>query len=106
MTEPSETRLVLWVLAQLCEHYPDSLFVRQNVAAVSAGDRFVRAGTPGQADIRGCHRGHYIELEVKRPGKKQQPNQRAHEARVTKAGGTYAVVCNPLEAFAIVDTLQ
>ena len=105
MTGPNETRIMLWVLAQLRDRYPDSLFERQNVVVAQAGDRFVKAGTAGQADIRGCYRGRYVELEVKTPTGKQSPAQRQRELNIRRAGGTYAVVHNPAEAFAVVDAL-
>lgn len=103
--KPNETRIMLWVLAQLQERYPNDLWERQNVVAAQAGDRFIKAGTAGQADLRGCHRGRYVELEVKRPGEKQTPEQREREKNILRAGGTYAVVHSPTEAFAVVDAL-
>lgn len=96
---------MLWILAQLQERYPDDLWERQNVIVAKAGKRFIKAGTTGQADIRGCHRGLYVELETKRPGEKQTPKQIQREIDVKRAGGVYAVVHNPKEAFAAVETL-
>lgn len=101
----SETRIVSWILAQLKDRYPDGLWERQNVIAAQAGDRFVKAGTKGQADIRGLCQGHYFELEVKRPGKTQSEDQIKRQKIINAAGGSYAVVNNPTEAFAIVDRL-
>jgi hypothetical protein len=105
MSKPSETRIVLWILAQLKERYPDSIWERQNVVAAQAKDRFVKAGTKGQGDIGGCHAGWFVELEVKRPGEAQRPEQKVRQEEVRRAGGVYAVVHNPTEAFAIVDAL-
>jgi len=103
--KPSETRLMLWILAQLCERYPDDLWERQNVLRAQAGKRFIKANTIGSADIKGCHRGRFVELEVKRPGETQTPEQVDRQADVIRAGGVYAVVHNPTEAFAVVDAL-
>lgn len=105
MSGPNETRLLLWILAQLKDRYPDSHWRRQNVIAAQAEDRFVKAGTAGQADIIGCHQRLYVELEVKKPEGAQSKKQRDYEALVVRAGGVYAVVRNPTEAFAVVDAL-
>lgn len=103
MTGPSETVIVRYIIAQLSEKYPNDIWERQNVVMAQAVDRVIRAGTVGQADIRGCHAGRYIELEVKKVGKKQTPAQLQRQINVTRAGGTYAVVHSPQEAFAIVE---
>lgn len=105
MSGPNETRIQSWILVQLKERYPDSLFDRQNVIAAEGATRFIRSGTPGQGDIRGCHKGRYIELEVKRPGKGQSKKQKERQADVTRAGGIYAVVNDKHDAFAVVDAL-
>lgn len=105
MSGPTETRIMLWILAQLDDKYPDGLWERQNVVAAQAGDRFIKANKKGSADIRGCYKGRYIELEVKRPGEGQTPAQKQRQIDVTRAKGIYAVVHNPTEAFAIVNAL-
>lgn len=107
---PSETRILLYILAQLRERYPDSLWERQNVIAAHAGDRFLRANTVGSADIRGCHTGRhragiYIEFEVKTPTGRQTPSQKKRQEVVTRAGGVYAVVRSLDEALAVVAAL-
>jgi hypothetical protein len=100
----SETRIVHWIIAQLRARYPRGLWERQNVVAMEAGkDRFIKAGTKGQADIRGLYRGFYFELEVKKPGGVQSEVQHEREAKIMDAGGYYAVIHSPSEAFAIVD---
>lgn len=104
-TGPSETRILLYILAQLRERYPDSLWERQNVIAAHAGDRFLRANTVGSADIRGCHRSRYIEFEVKTPTGRQTPSQKKRQEVVTRAGGVYAVVRSLDEALAVVVAL-
>lgn len=102
-TPVSETRIMTWVLAQLQEHYPEGLWERQNVVVAQAGDRFVSAGTIGQADIRGLYHGIYFEFEVKREGKKQTPAQVRRQNNINDAGGVYAVVHRPQEAFDVVN---
>lgn len=110
MSEPSEKRYQDWILAKLMERYPESLWERQNVVAAKArgrdgSTRFIKAGTKGQGDIRGCHEGWYIELEVKRPGESQRKEQRDRQEVIRRAKGVYAVVSHPNEAFAVVDAL-
>ena len=109
---PSEKMILNYILAQLKLRYPPpySLWERQNTVAVAGEDdkgnsRFIRAGTPGQADIKGCHKGRFIELEVKRPGEEQTAKQRVRQEVVRGAGGIYAVCFCPADAFAVVDSL-
>ncbi len=99
----SETRIVSWILAGLKERYPIGVWDRQNVIVAQTATRFVKSGTKGQADIRGCYRGHYYEFAVKKPGEYQTKDQIKRQAAILRAGGTYAVVHNPDEAFAIID---
>jgi hypothetical protein len=98
----AETRVMLWILAQLRERYPNGLWERQNVIVAHTKSRVVKAGTPGQGDIRGIYRGHYYEFEVKKPGGGRSENQIKRQDDVTRAGGTYGIVHNPDEAFALV----
>lgn len=104
-TGPNETRIMLYILAQLSEKYPNSLFERQNVIAAQAGERFVKANKKGSADIRGCHKGVYLEIEVKRPGEAQTSAQRARQVVIRRAEGVYGVAHNLDEALAIVGAI-
>ena len=66
---------------------------RQNTGAMQVGDRFVRFGINGAADITGvlaC--GMRLELEVKRPGGKQSKDQRRFQGVMDAMGALYAVV--------------
>ncbi len=105
MTAPSETRILLYILAQLRQRYPSGIWERQNVLAAQAGNRFVRAGTPGQGDIKGIYKGRLVELEVKSAKGRQSKKQKAREAKITQAGGVYAVVRNLDDALAVVAAL-
>ena len=105
-TGPSETRIMLYILAQLRDRYPQGLWERQNVVAVRARDRFIKAGTKGAGDIRGTWKGRTIELEVKRPGQKQSKAQKTRQQNITAAGGLYAVVHSLDEALAVVENLK
>jgi hypothetical protein len=102
MTQLNETRLMLYILAQLRLRHPDGLWERQNVIVAQAGPRTVRAGTPGQGDIKGCYHGRYIEIEVKTAAGRQSPEQRKRQADVTRAGGIYVVARSLDDALAAV----
>jgi hypothetical protein len=106
MTAPNETRIMLYILAQLRVRFPGGLWERQNVLVAKAGTRTVRAGTVGQGDIRGCYRGRYIEIEVKTPTGRQSPEQRKREHDVTAAGGVYVVAHSLEEALAAIGGIQ
>ena len=54
---------------------------------------FVRYGAVGSPDIIAIHKGLFIGIECKVPGKKQSEDQIKFEAKVKKAGGNYMVVC-------------
>lgn len=55
------------------------------------GSRFME---PGIADIIACVNGHFLAIEVKRPGAKNEQSevQKVHERNVIKSGGTYLLV--------------
>lgn len=105
MTGPSETRILLYILAQLRKRYPDGLWERQNVVVAQADERVIRANTVGSADIRGCYKSRYIELEVKTPSGRQTPSQKQRQDNIKRAGGIYAIVHNLDEALAVVQAL-
>ena len=55
------------------------------------GSKFME---PGISDIVACLDGHFLGIEVKAPGKKNQQSeqQKVHERNVIKSGGTYLLV--------------
>jgi hypothetical protein len=56
------------------------------------GDRKVRFGVPGQADIHGILPGGlFLAIEVKSPTGQQSAEQRAYQAMVEKFGGVYVL---------------
>lgn len=58
----------------------------------SAGGRVVRFGVPGQADLSGILPGGLrLEIEVKRPGCPQTPEQRAFQRMIQRFGGVYVL---------------
>lgn len=44
-------------------------------------------GKSGVADIIACVNGHFVSIEVKRPGKPATPRQRTRMKEIEKAGG-------------------
>lgn len=64
---------------------------RANTGAVSTGERFVRFGPKGQADIIGCYRGRFLACEVKQAGKRPTAEQVAFLAAINQAGGITCV---------------
>jgi hypothetical protein len=52
---------------------------------------FVRFGTPGSPDIIVVDKGIFIGIEVKRPGGKLSPHQKAFCDALLQAGGRYVV---------------
>lgn len=67
---------------------------RNNTGAVKRGNRFIRFGHPGSADILGCMPpdGRLLAIEVKMPGRYPSPKQRNFLAEITRAGGIAGVV--------------
>lgn len=85
-----EIRLTAYILAQL-NLLPRCYFWRQNTGVAQAGDRSIRFGVPGQADITGVANGRRVEIEVKSETGRLRPEQRAFQSRVTEAGALYLV---------------
>lgn len=116
----SETTLVNETLLLLSEHCGDYLTVwRQNTGAVKVGDRFVRYGIPGQADITGIighrmniqsasmigFRGWRVEIECKTLTGRLRASQKAFRAMIERHGGVYLVIRSPGEALARILTI-
>ena len=65
---------------------------RANVLAARMGDRFVRAGVPGQADLTGilCD-GKRLEIEIKSDRGRQTEDQRNFQRMIERFGGVYVL---------------
>ena len=91
MIEPSETRLMLLILARL-QQLPQSYFFRANTGAARvAGGRVVRFGEKGQADIIGVLCGRFVGVETKTKSGRLSKDQQIWGERVITAGGVYIV---------------
>lgn len=66
---------------------------RMNTGATRAGERFIRFGTPGMADIIGIYPGgRFLAVETKSPKGRLRPTQEVWLGRVRDAGGVALVV--------------
>ena len=82
-------------------------FVRQNVAAfrirdARTGDRFLRCGVKGQADLWGVVHGWHVEIEVKTPKGRQSESQAAWEEKIRSHGGLY-FICDRVDRLDRID---
>lgn len=73
--------------------HPRIALWRQNTGAARIGNRFVRFGLKGAADLCGVisPEGRALFIEVKSPTGKQSPEQHAFERLVTKHGALYVL---------------
>jgi hypothetical protein len=90
---------------------PEGVWWRNNLGtALLNGGARVRygIGNPGGADLIGIFRGRFVAIEVKRPGRKQTPDQRMFQDLVERKRGIYAVVRSVEEAEAaeVLETLR
>lgn len=88
--EPSEATRQAAILKYL-QARPDVFAWRNSVGAAQLGDRHIRFGLPGSADILAVWRGRFLAVEVKAARGKQSPKQQAFERRVVGAGGLYVL---------------
>ena len=85
VASPEGHRLVLW---------------RNNCGVAVTRNATIRygVGNPGGADLIGLYRGRFVAVEIKRPGKKQTPEQLLFASLVRRTGGIYAVIHSVEEA--------
>lgn len=102
-----------YLLLHIAREFPGLDVWRANVVAAKAGQRFVRAGEPGQADLTGVsgrwckcgyprdqHTGNHefiptgrsVWIEIKYGHDRQNQAQRDFERRVTRLGALY-IIC-------------
>lgn len=91
MKNPREGDLVKACLAYLTlQNIPAW---RMNTGATRVGERFIRFGTPGMADIIGIYPGgRFLAVETKSPKGRLRPTQEVWLQRVRDAGGVALVV--------------
>ena len=79
------------LLIRIPEQFPNVRVWRSNVLVARAGDRIVRAGLTGQADISGIGgpRGVRLEIEVKAGKDRISPAQENFCAMIRRHGGIY-----------------
>lgn len=93
MATKRESRLQRRIRKRLEAAFPRSHWFKVH------GGPFQPAGLP---DLVGCVEGRYCGLEVKRPGERASPVQRATIARLKRAGAISGVVTSVAEAIATV----
>jgi len=65
---------------------------RANTGVARIGDRVVRFGVPGQADLTGIlPDGRRLEVEMKSPGRTQTEDQRNFQRMIERFGGIYVL---------------
>jgi len=84
------------VILEVNRVFKDSVTIwRNNTGAFHDGERLIKFGIPGQADISGIIKplGCRLEIEVKRPGGRQSEAQKNFQRMITDHGGLY-LLCN------------
>jgi hypothetical protein len=81
------------LLIEIPERFPGCRVWRQNVVAAKAGNRFVRAGLPGMADISGIAppSGARIEIEVKAGRDTMSESQEDWRKMIIETGGIHII---------------
>ena len=93
-----EAAALIEVLQALRAHPAVSWCERQNSGAAKVGQRFIRFGWPGCADILGqMKNGRFLACEVKAPKGKLRPEQVIFLERIRAAGGVAFVARNCLD---------
>ena len=91
MKKRTEQSLVRQIMAYL-SYVPNLRVWRSNTGAAWHGDRIVRYGMPGSADISGIVRGgRRLEIEVKSQKGKLSKRQDEFGQMIKKMGGVYLV---------------
>ncbi len=95
-----ESALTKKIKKALQEEYPRDKWTKIH------GDGFQEAGI---SDLIGCHRGKFIAIEVKRPGKDYReptPRQKKYLADVKASGGFSSVITSVKEALDFVKSIK
>lgn len=88
------------ILLGLARHFRETVTVwRNNTGAFHDGNRLIKFGLPGQADISGIIKpyGCRLEIEVKRAGGRQSMNQKNFDRMIKSHGGLYLLCDGDIE---------
>lgn len=79
---------------------------RNNTGAAKAGNRLIRFGVPGAADISGLRlpAGQRVEIEVKTLTGRIRPEQRIYQAMIERFGGLYILARSVEDVTAVLGT--
>lgn len=102
MTEKTIQNSILRYLATV----PGLRAWRQNTGVARYGDRVIKFGVPGQADITGIYHGRRLEIECKSPTGRQTPQQAAFQKMIEKHGGIYILARSVEDVRRIVNELS
>jgi len=65
---------------------------RNQSGHVHVGGSWINLGAPGWPDIIACWKGHFLGIEVKKPGEQPSPEQRRVHAELAAAGAFILIV--------------
>ena len=103
MNEPSEGRILGWIMAQVRIAIPEFYFWRANRGAMQTKSGYVEFGAVGQSDILGVLYGRFIAIEVKSKTGRQSTDQCAFQEKIESAGGVYIIARTPAD---VISTLR
>ena len=92
--QTSENEIEKQIIEYL-ERLPRCKVTKTSTTGRHKGNKWIKAKDSerkGKADLTICYLGRYIEIEVKRPGGKQKPEQKLQELETIAAGGVYWLV--------------
>ena len=102
--KPLERDVLRAILRALKNHPLVAMVQRRQSGVFREGDRFVRVGKRGEADVSGILKGgRSFAIEVKRPGGKPSELQTEFIRCVIAAGGVAGVATSVEEALAIIE---
>ena len=84
------------LLIEIPKQIPGARAWRRNVGATVVGDRFIRYGLPGEADVTGIYDGLRLEIEVKAGKDKPTPEQLSFLKMIRNAGGI-GLICRDVD---------
>ncbi len=86
---------------------PDMRIWRANTGVAKYGDRVVRFGVPGQADLTGLFSdGRRLEIEVKSATGRQSKDQKRYQAMIERYGGLYVLAQSVADVRTAIDGVE
>ena len=102
--KPLESNVLKAIIKALRAHPKVTRVVRNQSGVFTEGDRFIRVGTRGLADLTVYLGQRYGYIEVKVPGRNAEPHQQAWLANALQTGAAFAAVAHSVDdAVAIIE---